>query len=111
MVAENAFLRQQLVVRSRQVTRPVSTPAERLRLVLLARLVRRWRAALLIVQPDTLLRWHRQGFRLVRRARSRGASTRPQVPTETIAASQRLAAEDRLWATERIRRELLKLGL
>jgi len=65
LVAENAFLRQQLVVLARQVKRPAFTPADRLRLVLLACLVRRWRAALLIVQPDTLLRWHRQGFRLI----------------------------------------------
>ena len=111
LVAENAFLRQQLVVLGRQVERPVLTPADRLRLVLLARLVCGWRAALIIVQPDTLLRWHRQGFRLVWRARSRGASQRPQVPGETIAAIQRLAAENQLWGAERIRGELLKLGI
>ncbi len=111
LVAENAFLRQQLVVLARQVKRPVLTPADRLRLVLLARLVRRWRAALLIVQPDTLLRWHRQGFRLVWRAKSRRPAKRPQVSAETVAAIQRLAAENRLWGAERIRGELLKLGI
>jgi len=111
LVAENAFLRQQLVVLARQVTRPVPTPADRLRLVLLARLVRGWRAALLIVRPGTLLRWHRQGFRLVWRARSRDASTRPQVAAETVAAIQRLAAEHRPWGAERIRGELHKLGI
>ncbi len=107
LVAENAFLRQQLVVLSRQGKRPAFTPADRLRLVLLARLDRGWRAALLIVQPDTLLRWHRQGFRLVWRARSRGATKRPQVPAETVAAITRLAAANRLWGAERIRGELL----
>ncbi len=111
LVAENAFLRQQLVVLARQVTRPVPTPADRLRLVLLARLVRGWRAALLIVRPGTLLRWHRQGFRLVWRARSRDASTRPQVAAETVRTIQRLAAEHRPWGAERIRGELLKLGI
>ncbi len=111
MVAENAFLRQQLVVLARPVTRPVPTPADRLRLVVLARLVRGWRAALPIVQPATLLRWHRQGFRLVWRATSRGASTRPQVPAETVAAIKQLAAENRLWGAERIRGELRKLGI
>ncbi len=111
LVTENALLRQQLVVLARQVKRPRLTPAERLRLVLLARLVRGWRAALLIVQPATLLRWHRQGVRLVWRARSRGASRRPQVPAETVAAIRRLAAENRLWGAERIRGELLKLGI
>jgi putative transposase len=111
LVAENAFLRQQLVVLRRQVKRPALTPADRLRLILLARLVRGWRAVLLLVQPGTLLRWHRQGFRLGWRARSRGASKRPQVSAETVAAIQRLAAENRLWGAERIRGELLKLGI
>src|SRR5918997_5856532 len=103
LVAENAFLRQQLIVLHRQVQRPVLTPADRRRLVLLARLARGWRTALLIVQPATLLRWHRQGFRLVWRARSAAATTRPQVPAETVALIQRLATENRLWGAQRIR--------
>ncbi len=90
------------MVLARQVKQPRRTPADRLRLVLLA---------LLLVQPETLLRWHRQGFRLVWRARSRGASKRPQVPAETVATIKRLAAENRLWGAERIRGELLKLGI
>ena len=49
LVAENAFLRQQLVVLARQVMRPACTPADWLHLILLARLVHRWRAAPLIV--------------------------------------------------------------
>ncbi len=111
LVAENAFLRQQLVVLARQVKRPALTSADRLRLALLARLVRGWRAALLIVQPETLLRWHRQGFRLIWRARSRGASKRPQISAETVATIQRLTAENRRWGAERVRGELLKLGI
>ena len=71
LLAENALLRQQLVVLRRQVTRPALAPADRLRLILPSRLARGWRAALLIVQPETLLRWHRQGFRLVWRRKSR----------------------------------------
>ena len=111
LVAENTFLRHQLVVLGRQVKRPAPTPADRFRLVLLARLVRGWRAALVIVQPDTLLRWHRQGFRLVWRVKSATASKRPQVSAETVATIQRLAAENRLWGAERIRGELRKLGI
>jgi putative transposase len=111
LVAENALLRQQLLVLRRQVKRPALTPADRLRLVLLARLARGWRAALLIVQPGTLLRWHRLGFRLVWRAKSAAGRKRPQVPDETVALIRRLAAENRLWGAERIRGELLKLGI
>src|SRR3712207_2867002 len=60
LLAENALLRQQLVVLRRSVKRPRCTVADRALLVLLASRVRAWRSALLLVQPDTLLRWHRQ---------------------------------------------------
>ena len=56
LIAENALLRQQLIMLRRQVKRPTFTRTDRILLVLLARLVRTWRQALLIVQPDTLLR-------------------------------------------------------
>ena len=56
LVAENALLRHQLVVLQRQIGWPGLTPADRPRLILLARLARGWRAALLIVQPETPLR-------------------------------------------------------
>ena len=111
LMAENALLRQQLIVLQRQVTRPAFTPRDRVVLVLLARLVRGWQAALLIVQPETLLRWHRQGYRLMWRARSATAAKRPQVALATVTLIKRLAKENRLWGAERIRGELLKLGI
>jgi len=111
LMAENALLRQQLIVLHRQGKRPAFMPRDRVLLVLLARLVRGWRSALLIVRPDTLLRWHRQGYRLVWRARSAAAAKRPQVSEETVALIKRIAAENRLWGAERIRGELLKLGI
>lgn len=55
LIAENALLRQQLIILRRQVKRPAFTRADRMLLALLARLVRTWKQALLIVQPDTLL--------------------------------------------------------
>src|SRR6266700_3376502 len=61
LVAENALLRQQLIILRRQSKRPVCTKKDRILLVLLAKAVRAWRQALLIVQPETLLMWHRQG--------------------------------------------------
>jgi len=111
LVAENALLRQQLIVLQRQVKRPAFTPRDRVLLILLARLVHDWRSALLIVRPETLLRWHRQGYRLVWRRRSATAAQRPQVSSETVAFIKRMAAENRLWGAERIRGELLKLGV
>ncbi|HCF85732.1 MAG TPA: hypothetical protein DEV72_11080 [Ktedonobacter sp.] len=64
LMAENALLRQQLIILRRQSKRPVCSKRGRILLVLLAKAVRAWRQALLIVQPETLLRWHRQGLRL-----------------------------------------------
>ena len=74
LLAENALLRQQLIILRRQVKRPMFTRTDRILLVLLARLVRTWQQALLIVQPDTLLRWHRELFRLVWKRKSKTAS-------------------------------------
>ena len=63
LIAENALLRQQLIVLRRQVKQAQLTPEDRLRLVLLARCTRFWQQALHIVQPDTLPRSHRDLFR------------------------------------------------
>jgi putative transposase len=63
LVVENAFLRYQLAILHRCVKRPRCRPTDRVLLVLLASRVRAWRSTLLIVQPDTLLRWHRTLFR------------------------------------------------
>ena len=113
LVAENALLRQQLLVLRRSLQRPRCTPTDRTLLVLLASCVRTWRSALLIVQPDTLLRWHRQLFRLFwrRTSRSGPAARKPKVSAETIALIREMAAANPLWGAERIRGELLKLGI
>ncbi len=97
LIAENAFLRQQLLILRRSVKRPRCTPADRALLVLLASRIPDWRQALLIVQPETVLRWHRQGFRLFWRRRSRPRSSpQPKVAAETIALIREMAAANRL---------------
>ncbi len=111
LVAENALLRQQLIILRRQVKRPACTNTDRMLLVLLAMAVRTWKQALFIVQPETLLRWHRQGFRLFWKYKSRAASTKPKISAETVALIQEMARDNRLWGAERIRGELLKLGI
>jgi len=88
LIAENAFLRQQLSVASRAVKRPAFRGHERGLLVLLARLLPRWRCALLLVKPETVLRWHRAGFRLFWRNKSRSARSRePRIARDVIASS------------------------
>ncbi len=111
LIAENALLRQQLIILSRQVKRPACTQTDRVLLVLLARVVRTWKQALFIVQPETLLGFHRELFRLYWKRRSKASSHKPKVAAETIALIRKMAKENRLWGAERIRGELLKLGI
>jgi hypothetical protein len=76
-----------------------------------------WQQALLIVQPDTLLRWHRDLFRRYWRRKSRNKKRKPRIAPEAtalirkMACHPRMAQENRLWGAERIRGELLKLGV
>ncbi len=113
LVAENALLCQQLLVLRRSGKRPRCRPTDRTVLVLLASRVRAWRQALLIVQPDTLLRWHWQLFRRFwwHKSRATPRARRAKVLQETIALIREMAAANRLWGAERIRGELLKLDV
>ena len=93
LVAENALLRQQLIVAARAAERPKFAAHERGLLVLLARLVPRWRDAVLLVKPETLLRWHRNGFQLVWRWRSKRKNGTPKLSGEAIALIRRMVEE------------------
>jgi len=84
---------------------------DRILLVLLVGRIRVWRHVLLLVRTETLLRWHRAGFRSLWRRKSRPGPGRPPLSAETVALIQRLAADNRLWGAERIRGELGKLGI
>jgi len=95
LIAENALLRQQLIVLKRQVKQPKLSPSDRGLLVLLASRVQDWKNALMIVKPETLLRWHRQGFKLFWRHKSKGAARQPRLSEETIALIQRMAIKNR----------------
>src|SRR5215212_6116841 len=84
LLLENALLRQQVLVLRRTAKRPTFTCWDRGLLVLLASRLRTWAGALLIVRPETVLRWHRQGFRLVWRRRSAPRSRPSPLATTTI---------------------------
>ncbi|MFC1642681.1 helix-turn-helix domain-containing protein [Myxococcota bacterium] len=106
------MLRQQLIVASRKVKRPVFKAHERGLLVVLSPVVRGWRDALLWVKPEMILRWHREGFRLLWRRKSRRRTAPEQKISEKVKALiRRMAPDNRLWGAERIRGELLKLGI
>ena len=111
LMAENALLRQQLIILKQQGKRPTCTKTDRILLVLLARTVRAWKQTLFLVQPETLLRWHRELFRLYWKRKSKVSSHKPKVAAETIALIREMTTKNRLWGAERIRGELLKLGI
>ena len=93
LVVENALLRQQLIVLNRQVKRPQLTNPERFRLVFLSHFTTFWKQTLHIVQPDTLLRWHRELFQFYWRRKSQG---KPKISAETIALIEKMEKENQL---------------
>jgi putative transposase len=108
LVVENSLLRQQLIVLKRQIKRPQLTNPDRFSLVFLSHFTKFWKQALHIIQPDTLLRWHRELFQFYWRRKSQG---KPKITPETISLIQGMAKENQLWGAERIRGELLKLRI
>ena len=103
-------LRQQVAVLKRQRPRPILTRLDRFFWTTLRHLWPRWSDVLLIVKPETVVRWHRAGFRLYWRWRSRQRGGRPRISEEIRTLIRRLAAENAAWGAPRIHGELLKLG-
>ena len=110
-MTENALLRQQLIILKRQIKRPQLSNADRYLLVLLARFTKFWKQTIFIIQPDTLLRWHRDLFRFFWRWKTRSKQRKPRISPEIIKLIKQMARDNFLWGAERIRGELLKLGI
>jgi transposase InsO family protein len=110
LVLENLALRHQLYVLQRPRPRIRLKIRDRLVWVVLSRIWRDWRESLTIVQPETVLRWHRQGFRLYWRWKSRDRG-RPRASQEIRRLVRRMALENPLWGAPRIHGEMLKLCL
>ena len=110
LAAENLFLRKQLTLyQERQTTPRRATNTMRVALVWLSRWFD-WRQVLRVVQPETLTRWHRQGFRLLWRWKSKPG--RPRIPVDLQALIRHMGCDNPTWGEERIANELLlKLGL
>ncbi len=102
-------LRQQLATYAASHSRPRLTPVDRAFWVALFRIWPRWKACLAIVQPETVVRWHRRGFRLYWRSISKRGPGRPPISPELQALVRRLASENG-WRARRIQAELEKLG-
>jgi hypothetical protein len=110
--AENLLLRQQLIVLRRKAPRRVRLwNIDRLLLVWLYRLYPALLEAIIIVQPETVIRWHRRCFRAYWRWKSRHLGGRPRIDTELRALIRRMNRENPLWGAPRIHGELLMLGI
>ena len=111
LALENLALRQQVAVLKHANRRPKLRPRDRIFWVWLSRLWAAWRSALIVVRPDTVIRWHREGFRLYWRWRAQaGAVGRPRVEREIRDLIHRMARENPLWGAPRIAAELHFLG-
>ena len=109
--AENAALRHQLIVLRRKVRgRARLTNNDRWFLIQLYRWFPSILQVIAIVQPQTLVRWHRAGFRRYWRWKSRSLGGRPQIETDLRALIRWMSIENSLWGAPRIHGELLKLG-
>ena len=110
LAAENLALRQQINVLQRSVKRPKLRKRDRIFWVWLSRLWPNWRSALAIVQPSTVIHWHRQGFRLYWRWKSRRKGGRPKIDREVRDFIRRMSQENVTWGAPRILSELRLLG-
>ena len=109
---ENLALRQQLAALKRSAGRPQLRTRDRVFWILLAKAWRDWRKALLFVQPDTVVRWHRQWLRRRWAARSRSTRRgRPATHADLRTLVEKMAEANPLWGAPRIHGELQKLGL
>jgi hypothetical protein len=109
--AENAALRYQLIVLRRKVTGRVRlSNGDRLVFIQLYRWFPSVLQVITVIRPETLVRWHRAGFRHYWRWKSRRLGGRPQIGAELRALIRRMSIENPLWGAPRIHGELLKLG-
>ena len=103
LAVENLALRQQLAVLKEKTKRPKLRPRDRVFWVWLSRFWANWRSVLLVVQPDTVVGWHRQGFKLYWRWKSRtGKVGRPKIELEIRRLIRRMAQENPSWGVPRL---------
>ena len=111
LAIENLALRQQLAVYKQRVKRPRLRPRDRVFWVWLSRFWSNWQSALVIVQPETVVRWHRQGFKLYWCWKSRRRKLgRPPIEREIRDLIRRMSRENLTWGAPRIVSELALLG-
>jgi putative transposase len=112
LALENLALRQQLALLQHKGTKRTRPKlVDRIVWVLLSKIWPRWKEALFIVKPATVVSWHRQGFRLFWRWKSRRKSGRPPIDKRTRALIKQMLKDNEGWGAPHIHGELLKLGI
>ncbi len=109
LAAENVALHQQLTIMKRTNKRPKIRMTDRVFWVLFSRIWIPWRKSLVIVKPDTVVRWHRKGFKLFWKFKSEGPG-RPRADREIRKLVRKMAKANSSWGAPRIHGELLRLG-
>ncbi len=110
IVLENLVLHQQLAVQQRSIKRPKIKNTDRIFWVWLSRIWNDWISSLIIVKPTTVISWHKKGFKLYWKRKSRRVG-RPNIDWELIKLIRKLQKENSTWTAQRIQGELVKLGL
>ena len=110
LIAENALLRQQVVVLKRGASRPRLMPRDRWSMAAITKVFPALLDTVIIVRPETVIRWHRSLWRLLLRHRSRRPAGHPPVDADTRALIRRMWQENPVWGEDVIAAELAKLG-
>ena len=107
---ENLFLRKQLEIYNRSNKRSVIKRSDRVFFSLSKRVLNNWKENLVIVKPETIIKWHRQGFKLFWKIKSSHKGGRERIDIEARKVIIQIAEENRSWGIPRIHGEIVKLG-
>ncbi len=112
LILENLALRQQLSIYHHTIKRPKIRGRDRLFWIVLSDVWKEWRNVLIVVKPNTVIGWHKKGFKLFWRLKSRKRGPgRPRLESKTRKLIEDMAKANPLWGAPRIHGELLKLGI
>ena len=109
LILENLLLRQQIIILKRKTKKPKLKNIDRIILIWISKLWSNWKSALIIVKPETLIGWHKEGFKFFWRWKSR-TTGRPLIDWELIKLIRKLQKDNPIWTHQRIQGELVKLG-
>ncbi len=108
---ENISLRHQILIYKRTVKKPIITQSDRVFWIIVKRFCKEWKKHIYFVKPETVISWHRQGFKLFWANKSKRKPGRPEITYEIKELVKQMLKANPLWGAPRIHGELLKLGI